>query len=98
MGSDHFFPVLEIERDSEKLVEVASLLAAGKVPDEIIEALRSGRLTALSKPDGGVGGEGRILIGDFLRVVARTIAKQIAKQVAVATVPHRARPLNKGRM
>ena len=48
-------------RDSERLVEVASLLAVGKVPDEIVEALRLGRLTALSKRDGGVRG---IVVGD----------------------------------
>ena len=52
MTSDHLFPLLENEGDSERLAEVASLLAVGRVPDEIIEALRLGRLTALSKPDG----------------------------------------------
>ena len=86
MTSDHLFPVLESEGDSERLVEVvASLLAVGRVPEEIIEALRLGRLTALSKPDGGVRG---IVVGDILRrMVARTIAKQIAKQVEAATAP-----------
>ena len=78
-------PVLENEGDSERLVEVASLLAVGRVHDEIIEALRLDRLTALSKPDGGVRG---IVVGDILRrMVARTIAKQIAKQVEAATAP-----------
>ena len=28
-----------------------------RVPEEIIEAIRLGRLTALSKPDGGVRGD-----------------------------------------
>ena len=85
MTSDHLFPVLENEGDSERLVEVASLLAVGRVPEEIIVALRLGRLTALSKPDGGVR---RIVVGDILRrMVARTIAKQIAKQVEAATAP-----------
>ena len=85
MTSDHLFPVVENEGDSERLVEVASLLSVGRVPDEIFEALRLGRLTALSKPDGGVRG---IVVGDILRrMVARTIAKQIAKQVEAATAP-----------
>ena len=31
-------------------------IAVGNVPDEIIDAIRLGRTTALSKPDGGVRG------------------------------------------
>ena len=85
MTSDHLFPVLESEGDSESLARVASMLAVGNVPAEIIEAIRLGRLTALSKPDGGVRG---IVVGDILRrLVARTIAKQIAKKVEAATAP-----------
>ena len=85
MTSDHLFPVLENEGDSQRLVEVASLFAVGRVPEEIVEGLRLGRLTALCKPDGGVRG---IVVGDILRrIVARTIAKQIAKKVEEATAP-----------
>ena len=96
MTSDHLFPVQENEGDSERLVEMASLLAMGRVPEEIIEALRLSRLTALSKPDGGVRG---IVVGDILRMVARTIAKQIAQQVSGSShcsLP--VRPLNKSKM
>ena len=85
MTSDHLFPVLESEGDSESLARVASMLAVGNVPAEIIEAIRLWRLTALSKPDGGVRG---IVVGDIpRRLVARTIAKQIAKKVEAATAP-----------
>ena len=85
MTSDHLFPVLESERASELLIEVASLLARGRVPDTILQAIRLGRLTALQKPDGGVRG---IVVGDIIRrLVARTMAKQIAKKVETATVP-----------
>ena len=77
--------VLEIEVVSDLLTQVASLLAAGQVPGEILEAIRLGRLTALSKPDGGVRG---IVVGDILRrLVARTIAKQVSKQAEAATAP-----------
>ena len=77
--------MLEHEGDSQRLVEVASLFAVGRVPEEIVNALRLGRLTALSKPDGGVRG---IVVGDILRrIVAQTIAKQIAKKVEEATAP-----------
>ena len=49
MTSDHLFPVLESEIVSDLLTQVASLLAVGQVPGEILEAIRLGRLTALSK-------------------------------------------------
>ena len=61
MASDHLFPMLENEGDSQRLAEVASALAMARVPEEIIEAIRLGRLTALSKPDGGVRG----IVGDI---------------------------------
>ena len=64
MTSDHLFPMPENEGDSQRLVEVASALAMARVPEEISEAIRLGRLTALSKPDGGARG---IVVGDILR-------------------------------
>ena len=39
MTSDHLFPLLSHERDSELLVQVGSLWATGDVPDVIIEAI-----------------------------------------------------------
>ena len=85
MTSDHLFPVLESDVESELFVQVSSLLAVGNVPEEIIEAIRLGRMTALSKRDGGVR---EIVVGDILRrLVARTIAKQIAKKVEETTAP-----------
>ena len=45
-----------------------------------------GRITALSKPDGGVRG---IVVGDILRrLVARTISKQFMKEAEEATAPY----------
>ena len=77
MTSDHLFPVLENEGDSDLFVRVASLLASGNVPTAIAQAIRLGRMTALSKPDGGVRG---IVVGDIIRrLVARSIAKHIRK-------------------
>ena len=78
MNSDHLFPLLDSERDSMKFYEFASLLARGEVPGEVMEILRMGRITALSKPDGGVRG---ITVGDILRrLVARTVAQQYSKR------------------
>ena len=52
--------------------EVATALARVDVPDEIMDAIRLGRLTALRKPNGGVRG---IVVGDIVRrLVGRTMA------------------------
>ena len=96
MTSDHLFPVLESDVESALFVQVSSLLAVGNVPEEIIEAFRFGRMTALSKPDGGVRG---IVAGDILRrLVARTIAKQVAKKVEETTAPLPVRSHNQRRV
>ena len=79
MTSDNIFPVLEREADSQLLAHVGSSLAVRDVPDEIIDAIRSGRITALSKPDGNVCA---IVVCDIVkRMVARTTAKQVAKKL-----------------
>ena len=52
----------------------------------VVQIVKMGRLTALSKPDGGVRG---IVAGDvFRRHVARTKAKQLGQAVMKATSPH----------
>ena len=85
MASDHLFPILENERDSEMFGQEGALLT-GNIPSEVLEGLRLGRMTALRKPDGGVRG---ITVGDIIRrLVARTIAKQIAREAEEATAPH----------
>ena len=87
MTSDHLFPVLESEADSQLFAQVGSLLATGNVPAPILEGIRLGRLTALKKPDGGVRG---IVVGDVVRrLVARTMAKQVSKQVEAEQLPSR---------
>ena len=64
---------------------MVSKLACGDVPEEVIDGIRLGRLTALNKPDGGVRG---IVVGDIIRrLVARTMAKQVAKKAEKATAP-----------
>ena len=52
-------------------------LAQAKVLQEIAEALTCARLTALSKPDGGVRGTTGC---SLRRLVARTLAKQFAEE------------------
>ena len=36
MTSDHLFPILESEADSELLVQVGALLSVGNVPDPVL--------------------------------------------------------------
>ena len=57
MIADHLFSILESEADSELLVQVVSKLAVGDVPDEVIDGIWVGRLTALAKQDGSVRGD-----------------------------------------
>ena len=42
------------EAGLEDLMQTAELMAQARVPDEVAEAYTAARLTALSKPDGGV--------------------------------------------
>ena len=77
--------LLDNVADGAVFGHVATLLARSRVPAEILQAITSGRVTALQKPDGGVRG---IVVGDTLRRMARTMAQQLSAQVEVATSPH----------
>ena len=82
MTSDHLFPVLEREGDSQSLAQVGSCLAVGNVPDEII-GWDASQLSA-NRMEGVRG----TVVGNILRrMVARTMAKQVAKKVEAATSP-----------
>ena len=53
---------------------VAGMLANAQVPAFIVDALRASKLTALSEPNGRIGG---ISAGEvFRKLVAKTLAKQ----------------------
>ena len=85
--------LLDGDPGSSLLWDVATLFARGQLPEDILTAVRVGRMTALQKPDGGVRG---IVVGDvFRRLVARTIAKQFAEQ-AEGHPPFPVRPLHEG--
>ena len=65
-------------RSRRELLEV-------NLPEAVINIIRMGRLTALSKPDGGVRG---IVAGDVVRrLVARTMSQQLSPAVERATSP-----------
>ena len=62
--------------------EVACQFARARMPAEVVQAIRLGRITALQKPDGGVRCR-----GCFLRLIARTMARQFNKFAEGATHP-----------
>ena len=85
MTAEHVRPVLDSERDAESFWRMCEEFAGAGTPDEVVQALRMGRMTALQKSSGGVRG---IVVGDFLRrLVARTLAQQLAPAVERATSP-----------
>ena len=86
MTNEHLRPLLDDARGRKLLFAVGEQLARAAVPPEVVEMIRGGRLTALSKPDGGVRG---IVVGDIVRrLVSRTIAQQMATTVEKATAPY----------
>ena len=78
-------PVLDSERDGKSFWRMCEEFARAGTPDEVVQALRMGKMTALQKPSGCVRG---IVVGDFLRrFVARTLAQQLGPAVERATAP-----------
>ena len=85
MTVEHLRPLLDSPGDHRLLHTLAEGLAQGAVPESIVDAVRLGRMTALSKPDGGVRG---IVVGDVIRrLVSRTMAQQMSAAVESATIP-----------
>ena len=85
MTSEHLRPLWDHDGDGVLLCDLAEQFARASVLEEIVDALRMGRMTALQKPSGGVRG---IVVGDsFRRLVSRTIAQQLRTVVEEATAP-----------
>ena len=80
--ADHLFPILENERDSTVLVEMASSLATENAPSEIINGIQLGRMTAFQKPDGGV----REIVVCPDEVLANARARVSKLEAAIAAV------------
>ena len=85
MTVEHLHPLLDHSVDLRLFVAAAELLARGQVPESIQAAVKLGRMTALSKADGGVRG---IVAGDVIwRLVARTKSQQLMEAAQSATSP-----------
>jgi len=86
MRAEHLQTLLDHEDTAELLAEAAEHLARAELPAAIVSALRFGRMTALSKRDGGVRG---IVTGDTLRrLTARTLAQCYAREIEDACTPY----------
>ena len=86
MRAEHLKLLLQDVEAMELLAEAASQLASADIPPDIATGIAAVRLTALSKPDGGVRG---IATGDaFRRLVSRTLAKGWAATFDQATRPY----------
>ena len=82
---EHYRMLLEDEEALDLLAHAAYLLANADAPADVLRALALSRLTALSKPGGGVRG---IATGDTLcRLVSRTLARRYAETFDRATRP-----------
>ena len=85
MTADNLRPLLDSEVDTARFWRLAQDLARATVPDDILDVVRLGRMTALCKPNGGVRG---IVAGGIVRrFVAKTISQQISEAVEQATSP-----------
>ena len=82
MTTERLRPLLHEGKSLELFSEVCSL-AQAKVPQIVVDMVRSGRLTVLNKPDGVRG----IVVGDVIRRL-RTMEQQMAEIVERATAPH----------
>ena len=86
MTTEHLRPLLDDVRATHMFFRLGENLARAQVPGVAVAMVRSGRMTALSKDDGGVRG---IVTGDVVRrLVARTIAQQLGPAVKATTAPH----------
>ena len=69
----------------EWLLSACDSLSQARVPSEIAKALMGARMTALTKPNGGV--RGIATRGSLRRLVARTFAKQFSKVFETECAP-----------
>ena len=83
--AEHYKVVLDDEEGLSLFTATLELLAQGQVPEAAMATLSTARLTALSKPNGGVRG---IATGEVLRRLAsRVLARQYAEIFDAATRP-----------
>ena len=86
MTNEHLRPLLDDWASMQVFFKAGEVFARGLIPESVVQIVKMGRMTALSKSDGGVRG---IVAGDvFWMLIARTMAKQLGDAVMAATSPH----------
>ena len=85
MHYEHLKILLDDTDTTELLMSACERLAQGKIPVDIRNALMGARLTALSKPLGGV--RGIATASTIRRLVARTLAKQFMEEFEAECAP-----------
>ena len=76
MTNEHLRPLLDDWASMQVLFKAGEVF--GLIPESVVHIVKMGRMTALSKSDGGVRG---IVAGDvFRRLIARTMAKQFGRR------------------
>ena len=86
LTTEHLRLLLDDARALHLFFMVAQKLARADFPEAVVDLIRVGRLTSLTKPDVGVRG---IVEGDVVRrLVARTISQQLGPEVEQATRPY----------
>ena len=73
MTAEHLRPLLDSEADCDKFWFLCQAFAQSHIPEEVLTAVRMGRITALQKLSGRIRG---IVVGNKVRrLVSRTIAR-----------------------
>ena len=86
MRCEHLRVLLDDENAWTPFTELAQDVARAHVPEEVMQGLRLGRMTALRKDSGKARG---IVAGSVLRrVVCRAVAAQFGEQFLEETAPH----------
>jgi hypothetical protein len=85
MRYEHLRVLIEEDQEWAMFCEMAQEYARAAVPDEVMQALRLGRLTALQKDNGKIRG---IVAGSVMRrLVCRAVAKQYSDRFLARTAP-----------
>ena len=83
--NEHLRIMLDDEEDSRLLHNAAKLLARAQVPDDVLAAVRVGKVVALQEPNGRVRA---LVVGNVLRhLVGRVLAQQFGPQLQEACLP-----------
>ena len=94
MTAEHLKPLLDNFRDTELFCQVGKHLAQDKIPIDVLEIVRMGRMTALQKANGGVRG---IVAGDMQTFGHKNNCSADPRSCGEGDIPNSIRVVNAGR-